>query len=104
MLKMEKMENLIENKEKAQFLSLVIKKISKDRLSSKELKSYEVLKEKIDPTSILELELVNEWKKAESQSIADRVNEYQKHGSANTLKSPKQYLINITGRILSFFI
>jgi len=98
------MENLIENKERAQYLSLVIKKISKDRLSSKEIQSYMFLKDKVDPESHLELELISEWKKAEEQSIAERVQGYQVKSSGFSIKNPKQYLINLTGKILSFFI
>lgn len=101
---MKKMENLIENKEKAQFLSLIIKKISKDRLNTKELKSYEFLREKIDPESKLEIELTNEWKKAETQSIGDRIQGFQSKNSKLSLKNPKHFFINLMGKILSIFI
>lgn len=98
------MENIIENKERAQFLSLIIKKISKDRLSAKEVNTYKSLKYKVDPESELELELTNEWKKAESQPIAERVYELQSAKIKDSIKNPKQYFINVVGKILSSLI
>lgn len=98
------MENLIENKERAQFLCLIIKKISKDRLSSKELNSYEYLKLKVDPEQKLELELTREWEKAEAQSIAEKIHNFQSKESGNSIKNPKQYFINLMGKIISFLI
>lgn len=99
-----KMENLIENKEKAQFLSLIIKKISKDRLNSKEIKSYESLKFKVDPDSKLEDELTREWEKAEVQSIAERTERSSVKASGFSVKRPKNALINLVGKVLSIFI
>ncbi|HSJ68226.1 MAG TPA: hypothetical protein VK921_11145 [Anditalea sp.] len=98
------MENLIENKEKAQFLSLIIKKISKDRLNSKEIKSYESLKFKVDPDSKLEDELTREWEKAEVQSIAERTERSSVKASGFSVKRPKNALINLVGKVLSIFI
>jgi len=98
------MENLIENKEKAQFLSMVIKKVSKDRLSAKELSTYKNLKEKIDPDNRLELELATEWRKAEAQSIADRVLINKEKSLGFSLKSTKNGVITLMGKIISFFM
>jgi len=98
------MENVIENKEMAQFLSLIIKKISNDRLNAKEIDSYKSLQLKVDPDNRLESELTNEWKKAEAQSIAERVQEYHNKISGSSFKNPKQYIINKVGKFISFLI
>jgi len=97
------MENLIENKEKAQFLSMVIKKISKDRLSAKELKSYHYLREKFDPENRLEQELNSEWKIADAQSMAEKVL-FQEKSSGFSWKRTKNGVITIVGKFIAFFI
>jgi len=98
------MENLIENKEKAQFLSMVIKKISKDRLSAKELKTYQYLKEKIDPDNKLEHELTAEWRKAENQSIAEKVLTRNEKSSGISFKKTKNSAISALGKVIAFFL
>jgi hypothetical protein len=98
------MENLIENKEKAQFLSMVIKKISKDRLSAKEMQTYKYLREKIDPENKMELELTAEWKKAEDQSIAEKVLTSKEKNLGFSFKKTKNGLITLMGKVISFFM
>jgi len=98
------MENLIENKEKAQFLSIVIKKISKDRLSTKEMHTYQYLKDKIDPENRVELELKAEWMRAEAQSIAEKVLVKKEKSLGFSLKRTKNRMISLMGKVIAFFI
>lgn len=61
------MEKVSKDKSQSQFLSLVVKKISQDRLSKKEVESYNLLKMKVDPNGKLEDELSTAWKIAEQE-------------------------------------
>jgi len=67
------MENVIKRKSQSEYLSLIVKKICQDRLNSKELEAYKLLKNSIDPLGNLEKELTMAWEVAESQQIADSV-------------------------------
>jgi len=97
------MEKVIKNKSQCQYLSLIVKKISKDRLSKKELETYENLKYSIDPSGSLEDELTNAWSMAENNKIADSVNfELTRIGKTKfTLKQlfkriiPFKYLVKV---------
>jgi len=66
------MEKVIQRKEQSKYLSLIVKKISKDRLTLRESDNYILLKVKIDPMGHLEEELNEAWKKAEEQNIGEK--------------------------------
>ncbi|KEO73792.1 hypothetical protein [Anditalea andensis] len=98
------MGNLIESKDNAQYLRLLIKKISKGRLSAEESKDFADLKNRIDADSHIERELTEEWGKAENYYLSDRLLSNPIKVQSYNMMQPKHYLINLTGRIISAFL
>lgn len=68
---MEKVSNI---KIQSQYLNLIVKKTIQDRLSTRELETYCLLKSNVDPLGELEEELTNAWKIAEEQQIHEAIN------------------------------
>lgn len=63
------MERHINKKLKAQYLTLLVKKISQGFLSVAELESFQLLKEKVDAESQVEKNLSNAWEFAEKHDF-----------------------------------
>ncbi|KEO73793.1 hypothetical protein [Anditalea andensis] len=85
------MEKVIDNKSLSQYLSLVVKMISKDRLTTKEKESMDQLKNKVDPDGTLAKELMDSWSKAEAKCIQEasaltKASKSEKHPFINFLK------------------
>ena len=91
------MEKIIQRKEQSQYLSLIVKKIAKDRLNLRESKSYEALKLKVDPYSYLENELTLAWIEAEKMKIEEQ-NAYE-----NNMVNGRSWLSNVRYRFLKNF-
>jgi len=88
------MEKVIQRKEQSQYLSLIVKKISKDRLTLRELDNYNLLRLKIDPLGHLEEALTEAWSNAEQQGIGES------NSSEKVKKSGRSKIFGLSHNIL----
>lgn len=67
------MEHIYYSEHKSQYISLVIKILTKENLNKNEIADYHILKNIIDPENIIENELTEAWMVAEQENIADKI-------------------------------
>lgn len=67
------MERQLNKKLKAQYLTLLVKKISQGYLTTDETKSLQLLKEKVDAESEVENNLYNAWRFAEKHDFVANI-------------------------------